>query len=304
VSNDPQTWAEVLRVLKPGGHLLAFGGTRTFHRLTCAIEDAGFEIRDCVSWLYGSGFPKSHNLGTGWGTALKPAWEPIILARKPLIGTVAVNVERYGTGAINVDGCRIGFASQEDEEESKQKNRHADFGSGEAVGYHGWESRAAGGNYDAPGRWPANLVLDEDAATMLDAEVGNRPSGSGRKSTQKQTENTVYGRGLGFSTHEDIGGDTGGPSRFFYCAKASRAERNAGLEEANHHPTVKPLALMRWLVRLVTPPGGSVLDPFMGSGTTGIACVMEGFDFFGIDTDEEYVEMARRRIAHAQKGRS
>jgi hypothetical protein len=273
-------WREALRVAKPGAHLLAFGGTRTYHRLAVAIEDAGWEVRDCLSWLYGSGFPKSHNLKDdwqGWGTALKPAWEPIIVARKPLVGTVAANVTQYGTGAINVDGCRIGT----DAGWSYPNGRGGS-------GWHGRESLST--NLDEPiqstaGRWPANVLLDEDAAAML-----------------------------------------GEPSRFFYCAKASRSEREAGLEgmptvtsqsgmggampvddngnerdrfkviAANHHPTVKPIDVMRWLVRLVTPPNGVVLDPFCGSGSTGCAAVLEGKRFVGIEREPEYAEIARRRI--------
>jgi site-specific DNA-methyltransferase (adenine-specific) len=283
-------WAEALRVAKPGAHLVAFGGTRTFHRLTVAIEDAGWEVRDCLSWLYGSGFPKSHN-GPWGGTALKPAWEPIVLARKPLVGTVAANVTQYGTGGINVDGCRIGFASEADERESKNKNRHGDFDSKPSNhGIYSPDNRtgAEKGNYNPPGRWPANVCLDEDAAAMFPE------------------------------------------SRFFYTAKASRREREAGLDELeqkqrvfngqsqsssdyrsgsvedkfttspsrNHHPTVKPIALMRWLCRLVTPPGGLVLDPFNGSGSTGCAAVLEGFRYLGAELDAEYVEIARKRIAH------
>lgn len=342
-------WTEALRVAKPGAHLVAFGGTRTFHRLAVAIEDAGWEVRDCLSWLYGSGFPKSLDIGKaidkaagverevvgvkrgtaadpstgrkdmpgkatgvkqigidvpvtrpatdaakqwdGWGTALKPAWEPIVLARKPLVGTVAANVTQYGTGGLNVDGCRIGFASEADERESKNKNRHGDFDSKPSNhGIYSPDNRtgAEKGNYDPPGRWPANVCLDEDAAAMFPE------------------------------------------SRFFYTAKASRREREAGLDELeqkqrvfngqsqsssdyrsgsvedkfttspsrNHHPTVKPIALMRWLCRLVTPPGGLVLDPFNGSGSTGCAAVLEGFRYLGAELDAEYVEISRKRIAH------
>ena len=253
-------WVEALRVLKPGGHLIAFGGTRTYHRLAVAIEDAGFEVRDCLMWLYGSGFPKSHNLRgewQGWGTALKPAYEPVILARKPLRGTVADNMAQWGTGGLNIDATRVG---------------------------------------DEGGRWPANVILDEEAAAALDAQSG-----------------------------------IGGASRFFYTAKASRSEREAGLDgvevkqagsvrghnkhkprlagdgrvnpqitepqRANHHPTVKPIALMRYMIRLVVPRGAVVLDPFMGSGSTGCAAMVEGMQFIGIDIIPEYVEIARLRLA-------
>jgi DNA modification methylase len=500
-------WAtEALRVLKPGGYLLAFGGTRTSHRMVCAVEDAGFEIRDSIVWLYGSGFPKSHDVsraidkaagaerqivgksarhggGTnhvygvgmgdevvpcvtapatadaerwqGWGTALKPAHEPIVVARKPLAGTVAANVLEHGTGALNIDGCRI---------------------PGDVYGADQRDQRVFVGN-DA-GRWPANVILDEDAARELDEQTGTLKSGSraagehGRlgyggwdKGPLPAVEGDVGGASRFFfvaqrdtmdecdpSPHPDsastaapstsqprpagdsarsgaaISGsreatpssgspapstsatpsessersrsvtpptrDTGrsaspapphaapipsasrasdveareptdtmtttpsrstsdgfvaaamlactemievagapgsglpidaGASRFRYCAKASKAEREAGLEgfevrelqthgergqgplpqqtpsgttpRANHHPTVKPLALMRYLVRLVTPPGGRVLDPFVGSGTTGCAAVLEGFDFIGIERDAEYVAIAEARIA-------
>jgi hypothetical protein len=269
-------------VLKPGGHLLAFGGTRTVHRIAVAIEDAGFEIRDQIVWMYGSGFPKSHNIGAGFGTALKPAHEPIIVARKPLIGTVAANVTAHGTGALNIDGCRIGSdgGCRTDAPYAGGKR-----GAVYNVGLNEQRSPCV----DGLGRWPANVCLDETAAEMLDAQSG--------------------------------------ASRFFYVAKASRAERNAGLDgmaekplnwsagtknpgsfqsdgthkaAQNHHPTVKPVALMRWLVRLVTPPGGVVCDPFLGSGTTGIAAVLEDMGFVGIEQSAEYLEIARRRIAHAQ----
>jgi site-specific DNA-methyltransferase (adenine-specific) len=317
------TWVlEALRVLKPGGHLLAFGGSRTFHRLTVAIEDAGFEIRDCLSWLYAQGFPKSMNIGDGRGTALKPAWEPIIMARKPLIGTVAANMTAYGTGGLNIDACRIATDGEKLVRPAVARTDNAVYGLGLGAGVQ-----------DEPlGRWPANVILDETAAELLDEQSGERTSGK-----PAGTRNAT----IGFSTGITPGavalsgyGDTGGASRFFYCAKASRAERNAGLDgmpeverqtqgrdvvrvidrrdgkgpvpvnaqirpAANHHPTVKPVALMRWLVRLVTPPDGLVLDPFAGSGSTGVACAHEGFRFIGIEREEEYAEIARRRIAAA-----
>ena len=269
-------WVEALRVLKPGGHLIAFGGTRTYHRLAVAIEDAGFEVRDCLMWLYGSGFPKSHNLHGewhGWGTALKPAYEPAILARKPLRGTVADNVAQWGVGGLNIDGCRVG------DESTLRPNSNA---GGVFVG-KGSQGQING---SASGRWPANVILDEDAAAALDAQS-----------------------------------DTGA-SRFFYTAKASRSEREAGLDgveqmqapngnkwtdqdyrtgktiaRANHHPTVKPIDLMRYMIRLVAPRGAVVLDPFMGSGSTGCAAMVEGMQFIGIDITPEYVDIARRRIA-------
>ena len=413
-------WArEAFRVLKPGGHLLAFGGTRTYHRLACAVEDAGFEIRDTICWLYGSGFPKSldvskaidkaagaertevtgvkaghedfidrtdaHSAGgrsdgwdrdwradpdavlrshqtlapatpeaeqwEGWGTALKPAHEPIVVARKPLAGTVAANVLAHGTGALNIAGCRIDFQGAADERESKGKNRHADFGSGpreNAVFGEDKRDRGEDGNYDAAGRWPANVILDPDAAAVLDKQTGESVSTGGSASLGAFRNGDIYGKGRDERWASDPGyGDQGGASRFYYVAKTSRAERNAGLdgfatetsftpmagrgqpglkcticnrwkvsgnpctcpepeweptsfkrpEVANNHPTVKPIDLMRWLVRLVTPPGGLVLDPFVGSGTTGCAAILEGFDFIGIERDAEYVKIAQARIA-------
>jgi DNA modification methylase len=291
-------WTAALRVAKPGAHLVAFGGTRTYHRLTCSIEDAGWEIRDGLLWLYGSGFPKSLNLGDGRGTGLKPGWEPIVLARKPLIGTVTENVARYGTGALNIDACRIDFASAEDERETKEKNRHEDFGSGARENrVYGADDRARSesGNYDAPGRWPANVVLDEDAAALLDAQSGVSTSRAGEPRASAEP-----GAGWGMTSTGAEYNDTGGASRFFYCAKASRAERNAGPTK-NIHPTVKPLDLMRWLVRLVTPPDGLVLDPFTGSGSTGCASLPERCRFLGIELENEYAEIARHRLARAMR---
>ena len=271
-----QEWAQaVLRVLKPGAHAVVCASPRMAHRVTCGLEDAGFEIRDVLCWLYGSGFPKSRNLGDGRGTALRPAHEPIILARKPCGGTVRACLEQNGTGALNIDACRLATEHPGD-----------------------------------PGRWPPNVAMDEAAAAALDAEVGERKSGSAP--TRR---------------YSDIC-----PSRFFYVAKASREERERGCEDLplrtagkvtggrqegsaglnspragagrtsgarNHHPTCKPLALMRWLVRLITPPGGLVLDPFVGSGTTGIACVQEQRRFVGIEREAEYVQIAEARIAAA-----
>ena len=264
IAYDVSVWQQCLRVLKPGGHLVAFGGSRTYHRLAVAIEDAGFEIRDQIQWIYGSGFPKSHNLKDewqGWGTALKPAHEPAVLARKPLCGTVADNVTTWGVGALNIDGTRVGGES---------------------------------------GRWPANVILDEDAAKALDEQSGVL-SRTGSQGTRVKAEGLL---GLGGDGNKNVFyGDSGGASRFFYTAKASKAEREAGLdapigERANIHPTVKPLSLMRYLVRLVTPKGGKVLDPFMGSGSTGCASILEGFDFVGIDITPEYVAIAQKRIDH------
>ena len=285
-------WSACLRVAKPGAHLLAFGGTRTYHRLAAAVEDAGWEIRDCIAWLYGSGFPKSLNLDgrwDGWGTALKPAMEPIVVARKPLFGTVAENVATHGVGALNIDGCRI-----------DAKGDHLGGGriSSSAEGWdlpwkhdaNAIESAKNRGcvsvqRAERLGRWPANVIHDGS-----DEVVGLFP-----------------------------GDDDKSAARFFYCAKASKADRDDGCDGLpvgqvghgnlgasmerfdtkgrNVHPTVKPTDLMRYLCRLVTPPGGVVMDPFMGSGSTGRGAVMGGFGFVGIELDPEYTEISRRRIA-------
>jgi site-specific DNA-methyltransferase (adenine-specific) len=366
IAYDVQLWTECLRVLKPGGHLLAFGGTRTYHRMASAIEDAGFEIRDSIHWLYGSGFPKSLDvskaidkaagakrtvqIGTsrgvavedsqgyggiarggvgitqkgvdlpvmapateaakqweGWGTALKPAHEPIVVARKPLIGTVAANVQQHGTGALNIDGARVGYQSEADLQTTKQKNPGTD----DLVTSGVYGADRPQQSVNAAGRWPANVITDGS----IEAEW----------------------------------------VRYFYVAKASKAERNAGLDGlptlrrstnygamksrecnvcgsrckqngrwpdcphddwswveqheighkggnvANTHPTVKPLALMRYLVRLVTPPGGIVLEPFAGSGTTLAAAILEGFDAIGCELTDDYLPIIEGRIAWAEE---
>jgi site-specific DNA-methyltransferase (adenine-specific) len=239
---------EALRVLKPGGYLLAFGGTRTYHRLAVAIEDAGFTIRDCLGWQYGSGFPKSHN-GPWGGTALKPAWEPVVVARKPLEGTVAANERKHGTGGMNIDGCRA------DE-----------------------------------GRWPANILLSHTPDCTVEVCVEGCPCAA--MDAQSDGASRYFNR-LPIEEDDLV--------PFIYAAKASRKERNAGLPEGTTctHPTVKPISIMRHLVRLVTRKGGVVLDPFVGSGTTGIAAVLEGVNFIGIDLSEEYIGIATARIRHA-----
>lgn len=273
-----EIFAECLRVLRPGGHLLAFGGSRTYHRLGCAVEDAGFEIRDQIMWVYGSGFPKSHN-GDWGGTALKPAHEPIVLARKPLIGTVEANWRAHGTGALNIDGCRV-----------------------EGPGGMRWETPRGGiwtTNPEASaklvpndaGRWPANLIHDGSDEVL--AAFPQAPGQQGRARTDGASQgNSVYGALNHVTNSPEPRGDTGSAARFFYCAKASKADRGEG----NVHPTVKPTELMRYLCRLITPPGGTVLDPFMGSGTTGKAAALEGFQFIGIELNPEYVALARHRI--------
>jgi DNA modification methylase len=276
-------WQECFRVLKPGGHLLAFAGTRTQHRMAVNIEDAGFEIRDMIAWVYGSGFPKSHNIGDGWGTALKPALEPITVARKPLgERTVAANVLEHGTGALNIDGCRV--ATNETTERPQKSFCHSGEATGVVTGGHG-----------GLGRWPANLIHDgsEDVVGLFPQSIstgGSGPASRGYKSDGRTISGSCAATG-GF-------GDSGSAARFFYCAKASKKDRDDG----NTHPTVKPTDLMRYLCRLVTPPGGTVLDPFMGSGSTGKAAVLEGFRFIGIEREAEYLEIARGRIEVPAQG--
>jgi DNA modification methylase len=378
-----EIWREVFRVLKPGGHLLAFGGTRTYHRLVVAIEDAGFEIRDQVQWIYGQGFPKSLDVskaidkaagahvekgdkfnvvgGTdasnggskfrsdhpeyvkrtpetpetpeaiqwqGWGTALKPANEPICLARKPLEKglTVAENVQKWGTGAINVDGCRV-EAKDGDALAKNWDRTQSAAAKGNASGAMGLSAIDLRGR--APtGRFPANVILDEVAGELLDQMAAGYGRSNGNKTNDKSGHQNEY---VGGELINKISGpcysDKGGVSRFFYCAKASTSERNAGLEGMpekstyvrdgannpspnrqiradnavkNVHPTVKPIKLMEYLCRLITPPGGTILDPFMGSGTTGIAAKRLGFDFIGIEMNPEYFAIAEKRILNAQ----
>lgn len=297
-------WAtEALRVLKPGAHAVVFGGTRTYHRMVCGLEDAGFEIRDCLAWLYGSGFPKSWDVGNGWGTTLKPAYEPIVLARKPLQGTVTANVLWHGTGALNVDGCRL----EGQPRPTGTVNPHAESGVNGIFGQDPRTDRQQRYDKNLPsGRWPANVLLDEEAAAMVDAQSGDVGGNSGGH-FPRSGEGWFTGDRGGFtptSTYQD----SGGASRFFYVAKVSAEERHAGLSvpslfsqdgpERNAHPTVKPVELMRWLCRLVTPPSGTVLDPFLGSGSTGIAAGLEGFSFIGIEREQEFIEIAQARISH------
>ncbi len=315
-----EEWArEALRILKPGAHALIFCGPRTYHRMATGVEDAGFEVRDQLQWLFGSGFPKSLNLKSvreGWGTALKPANEPILLARKPLSEkTVAKNILKWGTGGLNVDGCRIDGAipvvPQPKLPGGDILGRGKDY-----EGRNGELSRAQG-------RFPANLLLDEEAAKMLDEQTGHL-HGAGFKRAGSSAPRPKSHTPSSYTIHTNTGdmhriGDSGGASRFFYVAKASKRERNAGLDSPeittddgrnkpidnpylrgetkrmNHHPTVKPLTLMRYLVRLVTPPNGIVLDPFMGSGTTGVAAKEEGFEFIGLEREAEYMKIAEAR---------
>jgi site-specific DNA-methyltransferase (adenine-specific) len=281
-----ETWAAVFRVLKPGGHLLAFSGTRTYHRMVCAIEDAGFEVRDQIGWTFGSGFPKSHNAGNGWGTALKPAWEPIVLARKPLIGTVAENVLKHGTGAINIDGCRVEGAPRTTHKDSNYRTSanstfpHSDdaWGKGRVLQSDG-----------APARWPANLVHDGSEEVLAAFPADCKAGGNTGPGFNSGKTNTVYGDFADRSNHGSYH-DEGSAARFFYTAKADSEDRLG-----SKHPTVKPLDLMQWLVRLVTPKGGVVLDPFAGTGTTGEAAWREGMRAILIEREEEYqADIARR----------
>ncbi len=362
-----EVWKECLRVLKPGGYLLSFAGTRTQHRMAVNIEDAGFEIRDMIAWVYGSGFPKSLNIGKavdklqgnkreeyeyehpqrknrsanysvgfsdseerkneggskimatkgtseweGWGTALKPALEPITVARKPLAEkTVAENVLKYGTGGINIDGSRVGT-----EDNTHRKNKP--YENDRTLNPGSWKEHTTGSDL---GRFPANLIhdgSDEVVSLFPDTKSGSHKAGQPRNAESK----TSYVM-PNITTYSD-NGSSGSAARFFYCAKASKADRDEGLEgfeeerhadrniddgvggdnprnrtnnpRKNHHPTVKPTKLMQYLVKLVTQKGGVVLDPFMGSGSTGKACKIEGFDFIGIELDPEYVKIAEARI--------
>jgi len=421
-----EIWEECLRVLKPGGHLLSFGGSRTYHRMAVKIEDAGFEIRDQIMWVYGSGFPKSHNIGKavdalektgksnpkalrqarmgdeykptgqldykkgrmfgndiendnteqtitndweGWGTALKPAHEPIVMARKPLIGTVANNVLEWGVGGINIDGCRVGFRDEADKQSAKP-------GSLNATGEHSMFGLKSGNELNDVGRFPANIIFDEEAGKILDEQSGTTKSSKRGEHNNKLTEHTnTYTPPNAMYSSNNTHGDSGGASRFFYCPKSSKRDRNEGMAEevgvfiqrprredgsviykethpeewtevmskkprkektslgaaeeilqerkikgrdegqdntnvphkarpvgrANIHPTVKPTELMKYLVRLVTPKGGIVLDPFMGSGSTGKAAVLEGMEFIGIEREREYWDIAEQRIGHINK---
>jgi DNA modification methylase len=373
-----EIWKECLRVLKPGGHLLAFSGSRTYHRMAVRIEDAGFEIRDQIMWVYGSGFPKSHNIGKavdklqgndrevvgeriadditggnfvtskpdkmieitkgtseweGWGTALKPSHEPIVMARKPLSEkTVAENVLRWGTGGINIDDSRIGTEQIKSNGYYNQDNDTTiPFGI----------SKKNKEQFDGDthtGRWPANIIFDEEAGQVLDQQSGIK-NGNGEVKIQKIKKygGSSFGLTDGRKTLPQFNeverpqyNDKGGASRFFYCPKASKKDRDEGLDifddkiggsmngtytgslltgsgnvrnnlMKNNHPTVKPTALMEYLIKLVTPKGGTVLDCFLGSGSTGKAAVRNGFDFIGIERDEEYIKIAEARIKNELK---
>jgi len=366
VAFDPATWINVLRVCKPGAHLLAFGGTRTFHRLTCAIEDSGWEVRDCLMWLYGQGFPKSldvskaidksagaerevvgvskHKSGiadanagpqsretdhawaarqsvaahfpitapatdaarqwSGYGTALKPAWEPIILARKPLEGTVAENVQTWDCGALNIDGGRIGTETRTYKGSGPHKIKLDNHGKGDTgVGYMDGDSKDS--TFTATGRFPANLLLDEEAAAMLDEQSGQSTS------PVKVTRGGKRKQAFGMSEQTDVPcyADCGGASRFFYTSKASGKDRGnlpaqslplfgeSIHEFRNTHPTVKPTDLMEYLCTLLrTPTGGVFLDPFGGSGTTAVACKALGLPCIVCEIEERYASIASERL--------
>jgi site-specific DNA-methyltransferase (adenine-specific) len=389
IAYNTDLWRECLRVLKPGGHLLSFGGTRTWHRVAVAIEDAGFEVRDSIAWMYGSGYPKSLDVSKaiegkittgssnkkdfknlngeqvergdwgiakqqfvhgqrdtnydetagetrlgkleattpeakqweGWGTALKPAFEPIVVARKPLIGTVAENVLTYGTGGLNIDASRIGT--------EKRKNNINDFSNQHGNNFGNGERIEKLGESEVIGRWPANVILDEYSAELLDEQSGTskaKPERTGPRGGRQNLEGG-WNKDLEGTWPADPGG---GASRFFYVAKASKRDRNEGLEDlpekanagsyhfredgsldgkpseprSNFHPTVKPTALMEYLIKLVTPPQGIVLDPFTGSGSTGKAAILNGFQFIGIEMTEDYIPIIEGRLKHAADQKS
>ena len=283
-----ETWELAYQLLKPGGYLLAFSASRNYHRMAVAIEDAGFEIRDQIMWLYGSGFPKSHNLGDGWGTALKPAHEPIVMARKFIEGTNKNNREKHGTGGINIDGCRVGLSEGDDPRLGGKGTWKTDKAGKEIydVGFTGEDIRS-----NELGRFPANVMHDGSEEVMREfAKYGER------KSCTSPSKATPEGKIFkGKRNQGNLPMDSGTAARFFYCPKVSKTERGGD----NTHPTVKPQELMKYLCRLVTPKGGTVLDPFMGSGSTGMACKDEGFEFIGIEKEKEYFEIAEKRIKSA-----
>jgi len=348
IAYDVSVWVECLRVLKPGGHILAFGGSRTFHRMAVAIEDAGFEIRDSIAWMYGSGFPKSLDVEkainkaggdgsafAGVGTALKPAFEPIVVGRKPFGkgSTVAANVLEHGVGGLNIDASRIGTETitshgAQIDGVGKESVKGSVFGNGTR-------------DYVTParqGRWPANVILDEYSAGLLDEQSGVLTSGAKKPWVNGSVASKTvasFSAGLEGKTRDYTADkSSGGASRFFYCAKASKRDRNEGLEgleprnaykkggvggtgghrsvsqaenatpKQNFHPTVKPTSLMRYLIKLVTPPGGTVLDPFTGSGSTGKAALLNGYKFVGAELTEEYLPIIEGRLKWALQQQS
>jgi site-specific DNA-methyltransferase (adenine-specific) len=306
IAFQSSTWAKVMRVLKPGGYVVAFSGTRTYHRMACAIEDGGFDVRDQIGWAYGSGFPKSHNLGEGRGTALKPAWEPICLARKPIVGTNAENVARFGTGGLNIDLCRVEMAGEVIVTGSGLGGDVFGGGAGLRTERQSFQSHSQG-------RWPANVIHDGSAEVLAAfPEAPGQMADACGDPTPCEGQN-VYGalrKGRGDEPSADSdneGGvgfkmrpgarrlDEGSAARFFYTAKADAEDRIG-----SKHPTVKPLDLMQYLVRLVTPPGGLVLDPFAGTGTTGEAAWREGMRAILIEREPEYQADIARRMELAE----
>jgi site-specific DNA-methyltransferase (adenine-specific) len=338
-------WAQhMFRILKPGAYIASFGSTRTYHRMASGIEDAGFEIRDQLAWIFGSGFPKSKNLDgdrEGWGTALKPGWEPICLGRKPLSGTVAETVAEHGTGALNINACRIPtneilregtgnipcrhneFTPRSREGEASADRRYTENGSTNFAAKPG----PRGG--DAKGRWPANVCHDgsEEVLEHFPQAGGQQGALTGNEPSAAFSGEVIYGKMARTNASTPRIESDPSAARFFYCAKASRADRNAGCENmpakqllwssgtqnpgsfqsentdrnvSNFHPTVKPTALMRWLCRLITPPGGRIIDSMMGSGSTGRGAILEGFQFTGIEREGPYFAIAKARIAEAQ----
>jgi DNA modification methylase len=383
-------WKEALRVAKPGAHLLAFGGSRTYHRLTCAIEDAGWEIRDCIMWVYGSGFPKSHDVSKaidreagmqrdiickrkhptltdtdkieeqanaahggnawkrewnitapateaakqweGWGTALKPSYEPIIVARKPMSGTVAENVQQHGTGAMNIDGCRIEINSEIDDSRLGGNGTWSSDKMANNVYEGGYAGKRVSSSPD--GRWPANLIHDgsKEVLELFPDSDGCQPNVVKSKVDKYEGWGSITKRKGEMVGYEGVGS----AARFFYCAKANQTDRDAGCEKleikplaqgnqaqaevkrgnmehsgnsgmntvkmrTNFHPTVKPTDLMKYLCRLVTRPNGIILDPFCGSGSTGKAAILENFRFVGIEKEKDYVEISVARITRAEQ---
>lgn len=349
IAFDPEFWKEVYRVLKPGAHLLSFGGTRTHHRMMVAIENAGFEIRDTLTWHYGGGFPKATDMSKtidrrkgksderkkvgersrnvkpfddsngwnensttgdfeyteaateeakkweGWKTGLKPATEFICMARKPFNGATVDAVLKHGVGALNIDDCRIGFSNSTDKAKNPSLRDSVKGGNGGKIIAYEEESRHSVPSSD--GRYPANLLMDDRASALMDDQSGELYSASAVYGTEDGGE-SLFGSGEG-GRKTDGHDATGGASRFFYCPKASTSERNMGVEE-NNHPTVKPVELMGYLIRLVTPEGGKVLDPFGGSGTTGMAAVLEQKEFVLVEKDEGSVNLAQNRIEYVE----
>lgn len=332
----PEVWKEACRVLKPGGHIAVFAGSRTHDIMAIALRLSGFEFRDTLMWIYSQGFPKSLNVakaigdaaGTwqGWGTALKPAFEPILLFRKPLDGTVAKTVLKHGTGAIHIDACRVPLDREADASQLRTMTR------GERETDDGWGMSSTPGSdktvqvVQEAGRWPSNVLHDgsDEVVRLFPHSTSGAMKASTERAAQNRPGSVCYGVLGSKITTQDIPKSEGSAARFFYCAKISRKDRHEGLSDpgpqfkhgstlrqientatvGNSHPTVKPTELMRWLVRLVTPEGGHVLDPFMGSGSTGKAAVLECMRFTGIEQNPDWVGVAQARIEHAFNSRS